>query len=112
MFKVILLLGCLIVISIYAEELRDPTQPIKIDAETQAMYSGSPTINSIMIFPTKKTVMIGSHTLTIGDKIMGKKIIAIEPHSIKLEIADGNIITISIFKTILKAANSNNGDEK
>jgi hypothetical protein len=102
------LLSCLIIVSAHAEELHDPTRPIKIDA-SQTANDNSFAIKAIIISPTKKLVLAGGSALTIGDELMGEKIIDIASNSVKLKTNTGEIIDVSLFDTILKKT-SNNSD--
>jgi hypothetical protein len=107
MYRILFLLSCLTTVAIHGQELRDPTQPIKIDAGSNNSFA----IKAIIISPTKKLVLIGSRTLTIGDEIMGKKIIDIDSNMVKLKADDGEIINLSMFDTILKKAENNKEDK-
>lgn len=99
------LLCFLILNTVYAEELRDPTLPLKIDA-TQNIDDNPLAIKAIIISPTKKIVLVAGRTLTIGDELMEKKIIAIEADSIKLKADDGKIVDVSMFDTVLQKENN------
>ncbi len=110
MYKIILILICLFTTSSYAQELRDPTQPLAIDPKQLSNEQGI-VVKGVIISPTQKLVYIGNRTLTIGDEIMETKIVAIEQDAVKLKNQDGEIITISIFKDILKIANSDDGEK-
>lgn len=110
MYKIILILICLFITKAYAQELRDPTRPLAIDPKQLSDGQGM-AVKGVIISPAQKLIYIGNQTLTIGDEVMGTKIVAIEQDAVKLKNQDGEIITISIFKDILKTVNSDNGDK-
>ena len=110
MYRIFLSLSCFFIALVHAQELRDPTRPIKIEA-SQTTDNNAFIIKTIIISPTKKTVLVGGRTLTIGDEIMGEKIIDINSNSVKLKTDSGEIIEVSIFDTILKKAKQDSEDK-
>jgi hypothetical protein len=98
---IVFLLSHLVIISAYAEKLRDPTRPIKI--EDSATNGDNPfTIRAIIISPTTKIALTDDRVLAIGDEIMRSKIIDIQANSVKLQTDSGEIVDVSMFDTILK----------
>lgn len=110
---VLILFFLLIDFSIYAEELRDPTQLPNIDFKQLANDTNFNNflIKGIIISPTQKLVFIGDRQLTIGDEVSGGKIADIQQDSIKIKSKNNEVIAISMFNTILKEANNKDGDK-
>jgi len=104
LYTLYLLLSCFFIPSAIAQELRDPTLPIKIEA---SQTNNNSTIKAIIISPNKKIVMFDDRSLTIGDEIGGEKIIDINLNSVKLKSSSGEIIDIPIFNTIMQDEKEN-----
>lgn len=79
---------------------RDPTCPPQKTA-SKGMILGDLQIKSIMISPHKKTVVIGDRTLTIGDEIMGARIVAIDKDTVTFQGKNGRFV-IAMFQPIVK----------
>ncbi|MCK4609119.1 MAG: hypothetical protein KAT71_06535 [Gammaproteobacteria bacterium] len=94
-----ILLFCMIS-SAYAT-LHDPTAPPGMSAHKSALANGDFQVKSIIIAPQQKSVIIGTKSYTIGDKVMGAKIIAISEHMITLQGRSGKF-TIELFQPINK----------
>ena len=81
--------------------LRDPTRPPWVNTRPGAEYVGNLQVKAILIAPTGKTVIIGKQHLTIGDTIMGAKIIAIDAHKVTFRGRHGTF-TVAMFQPIVK----------
>lgn len=106
-----LLLMPLVVIA--ATELRDPTQPLLpiLPTTNQEVINVEPqeiNISAIFIDQQKSRVMIGKNFFTLGDKILGYKIIAITPDSITLQAENGSKSQIAISYPAVKFPITNN----
>jgi len=101
MFKIIgFLIGLGLATFAYAN-LHDPTCPPGMTQPYNGSTRGDLQIKSIMITANEKTVIIGGRHLTIGDKIMGAKIVAIDQDTVTLQGTSGKF-TIALFHPIVK----------
>jgi hypothetical protein len=89
--------------------LHDPTCPPGMTQPHNGSARGDLQIQSIIITAHKKTVIIGDRHLTIGDKIMGAKIVAIDQDTVTLQGQSGKF-TIALFHPIIKTP-VKNGEE-
>lgn len=101
MFRVIgILIGLSLATFAYAN-LHDPTCPPGMTPPYNGSTRGDLQIQSIMITANQKTVIIGDRHLTIGDIIMGAKIVAIDQDTVTLQGQSGQF-TIALFHPIVK----------
>jgi hypothetical protein len=100
MFKNFLLLICAFAVSLGYASSRDPTCPPGI-AASNGMISGDLQIKSIIISPRTKIVVIGDRYLTIGDEIMGVRIVAIDKDTVTFQGKNGRFV-IAMFHPIVK----------
>jgi hypothetical protein len=101
MFKNLLLfLICALAVTFSYASSRDPTCPPQKTA-SEGMILGDLQIKSIMISPHKKLVVIGDRYLTIGDEVMGAKIVAIDEDTVTFQGKNGQFI-IAMFQPIVK----------
>ncbi len=100
--------------SIYAEEeLRDPTQPSSYsDTVVTSMPSSDIVITATFISKDHKSVMIGNHNFTLGEKVSGLLITGIDANGITVKNDDGSERKIIMpIPTIKLLTNTNKKEE-
>lgn len=110
MFKFFLFLFCIFAIPLAHANLHDPTCPPGMNPSYGGAFGSDLQIKSIMISPHKRTVVIGDRHLTIGDKIMGARIVAIDKDTVTLQGKNGRF-TVAMFHPIVKNFISKKGEQ-
>ncbi|KPJ68030.1 MAG: hypothetical protein AMJ43_01035 [Coxiella sp. DG_40] len=111
MFKFLLLLFCVFLVPFAYADMRDPTCPPGMNSSYAETFASDLQIKSIIILPHKRSVVIGDRHLTIGDKIMGASIVAIDKDTVTLQGKNGRF-TIAMFHPIVKNFISKKGETK
>jgi len=109
MFRKLVFLFCILIIPYAYAKFHDPTCPPGMSQPYNGTTKGDLQIKSIMITPNEKTVIIGDRHLTIGDRIMGARIIAINQNTVTLQGTNGKF-TIAMFHPIVKNEVTKNGE--
>ena len=109
MFRILSLLFCFGFITSAFAAVHDPTCPPGHHSYVNGKELGDLKVQAIFITPTKKRVIIGNKNLTIGDKVMGAKIVYIDEHAVTLQNGRGKFI-IKIFQPITKKSVNKKGE--
>lgn len=97
----ILLVGFALLPWLVLAKPRDPTQPSTMVIEA----GGSQQLTAIIVSPQRKIAVINDEIVKIGDIVLGKKVIAIEPSSVILEDAEGRTV-LSVYDLSIKTEKS------
>jgi MSHA biogenesis protein MshK len=70
--------------------LADPTRPATGGAPALApVDEGAFALQSTLISPARRVAVINGRSYTVGDRVNGARILAIEPYAVQLDEADG-----------------------
>jgi hypothetical protein len=97
MFRVILVISLFFLCPFTVFAMRDPTQP----ADVVVQQSDGLRIDAVLISPIRRLILVHGKYLTVGDKAMGMKIIAIEKNAVTVEGEDG-VKTLPIANAVVK----------
>jgi hypothetical protein len=82
--------------SLFAEVLKDPTQPPSYKNSGISLYGtkAAPTwvLSSTLIAPARRLATINGITVGVGQRVAGAKVVAIEPSRVALRKGDKEII--------------------
>jgi hypothetical protein len=107
---ILVILGSLLPLStIYAEDIfHDPTQPSSYSQTIMTnIPNGDIVISAIIIGKNRKTVIIGNHSFTIGDKISGATIATIDTDSIVIRNDNGSELRVNMPYYFVKQPTTN-----
>ena len=93
----------------YAENApRDPTQPPSYSDDIATEIPNSDIkITAIFVGKDRKIVMIGNHSFTIGEKVSGLIITAIDANGITLKNGDGSELRVIMPYSTIKQSTTN-----
>lgn len=101
--KMVIIIGMSYLSVCYAE-LTDPTRPP--DYESTSTQGGFK-LESILIAASRRITVINGQFLHVGDEISGFTVTAINPQSVQLKSAEGEITLQIIKEPVKKAVNTN-----
>jgi MSHA biogenesis protein MshK len=70
--------------------LVDPTRPaLGVGAVSAPADGGALTLQSTLISPRRRVAVINGRSYTVGERVDGARILAIEPYAVRLDTAQG-----------------------
>jgi MSHA biogenesis protein MshK len=109
---VLLMLAQLMVGSVYAEQLLDPTRPADLGGHAQSgAASTGPVLQSVLISPQRRVAIISGKTLTVGEKFGESRIVSITESEVVMQ--NGKAMqTLKLFPDVQKRLTSGSVNTK
>ena len=111
MYKILLAcICCFVAANSYAANPHDPTRPYGMNVISELLPPGV-RVSSILISKDRKVAVIGGRYVTVGETLLGAKVVDIQPYAVYLQGPPG-IFTIPILSDAIKQSAKVDGELK